>query len=70
MSRKDKPTYVRLPADLKTQLETAAQENSRSICGEIVHRLKKSLAEEGRVSEVSEVSEVSDVSDVSHYTAR
>lgn len=37
------PTYVRIPGDLKSQLETAAHENDRSLNMEIVRRLKESF---------------------------
>ena len=41
MSTKNLPTYVRLPPELKKQVEREAAENGRSVTGEIVYRLKK-----------------------------
>ncbi len=35
--------YVRLPAELKAKLEEQARINSRTLTGEILHRLKQSL---------------------------
>ena len=43
MATLNKPTYVRLPAELKAKLEEQARINSRTLTGEILHRLKQSL---------------------------
>ena len=43
MSREDPQMKVRLPAELKEQLEVAAKENKRSMNAEVVHRLKESF---------------------------
>jgi hypothetical protein len=37
---------LRLPADLRTQLERAARESHRSLNGEILFRLERSIREE------------------------
>jgi hypothetical protein len=52
MSRRDaKVSFpLRLPADLRTQLERLARESHRSINGEIVFRLERSIREEKRES--------------------
>jgi hypothetical protein len=39
---------LRLPADLRTQLERAARESHRSLNGEILFRLERSIREERR----------------------
>jgi hypothetical protein len=39
---------LRLPADLRTQLEHAARESHRSLNGEILFRLERSIREERR----------------------
>jgi hypothetical protein len=39
---------LRLPAELRTKLERAARESHRSINGEIVFRLERSIREESR----------------------
>ncbi len=41
------PTYVRIPVELKSQLDVAAKENSRSINGEIIARLQESFHPSG-----------------------
>ena len=46
MSTKNLPTYVRLPPELKKQVEREASENGRSVTGEIVYRLKKAYEKE------------------------
>ncbi|EAB2304015.1 Arc family DNA-binding protein [Salmonella enterica] len=43
MSREDAQMKIRLPAELKEQLEKAAQENKRSMNAEVLHRLKESF---------------------------
>lgn len=43
MSRDINPFGVRMPPDLKSDLEQEAKKNSRSLNSEIVDRLKKSL---------------------------
>ncbi|EDU8804996.1 Arc family DNA-binding protein [Salmonella enterica subsp. enterica] len=43
MSREDAQMKIRLPAELKEQLEKSAQENKRSMNAEVVHRLKESF---------------------------
>lgn len=44
MSREDPQMKIRLPADLKDQIEAAAKESGRSMNAEIVARLQESLA--------------------------
>ena len=44
MTRKDPHFRLRIPEDLKLQIETMARENSRSITAEIVDRLQRSFA--------------------------
>lgn len=39
-------TAVRMPCDMRAKLEGRANENGRSLSGEIVYRLKKSLEQE------------------------
>lgn len=47
MDKHKKPSYpLRLPADLREQLDAHAQANERSLNGEIVARLKESLQRE------------------------
>jgi len=41
---------LRLPADLRTKLERVARESHRSLNGEIVFRLERSIREEKRES--------------------
>ncbi|UYC12860.1 Arc family DNA-binding protein [Xanthomonas sp. CFBP 8445] len=41
MAVNDPHFKIRLPADLKAQLEKAAEENGRSVTAEIVHRLRR-----------------------------
>ncbi|HBC1013262.1 TPA: Arc family DNA-binding protein [Escherichia coli] len=43
MSREDAQMKIRLPAELKAQLEKAALENKRSMNAEVLHRLKESF---------------------------
>ncbi|EEG5546389.1 Arc family DNA-binding protein [Salmonella enterica] len=43
MSREDAQMKIRLPAELKEQLEKAAHENKRSMNAEVLHRLKESF---------------------------
>lgn len=43
MSTNNKPTYVRLPPELKSRLEREAERNSRTLTGEIIHRLRQSF---------------------------
>ena len=44
MKQSDPQFKLRIPQDLKEQLEAAAKENSRSVTAEIIHRLQISLA--------------------------
>ncbi|EKC2491441.1 Arc family DNA-binding protein [Salmonella enterica] len=44
MGREDPQMKIRLPAELKAQLEVAAKENKRSMNAEVVHRLKESFS--------------------------
>lgn len=46
MSRTDPQLKVRLPLEMKEQLEAAAKENHRSMNAEIVARLEESLSSE------------------------
>ncbi len=46
MARTDPQTNLRLPPELKQQLQQKADENKRSFNGEIVHRLESSLKQE------------------------
>ncbi|EBG7972341.1 Arc family DNA-binding protein [Salmonella enterica subsp. enterica] len=43
MSREDPQMKIRLPVEMKEQLEKAAAENKRSMNAEVVHRLKESF---------------------------
>jgi len=43
MSREDPQMKIRLPADLKDQIETAAKDSGRSMNAEIVARLERSF---------------------------
>lgn len=36
-----KPTYIRLPADIKARIEREAAANGRSVTGEIVYQLRR-----------------------------
>lgn len=42
------PTYVRIPGDLKSQLDAAANHNARSRNGEIIKRLRDSFSPSGK----------------------
>lgn len=53
MSREDQHFRLRIPADLKKQIEGAAEEESRSINAEIVGRLARSLAKDDRLDEAT-----------------
>jgi hypothetical protein len=44
---------LRLPADLRTKLERVARASHRSLNGEIVFRLERSIREEGGVMNAS-----------------
>lgn len=44
MARGDPEIRVRIPEDLKSQIEESAREHSRSLSGEVTLRLKKSLS--------------------------
>lgn len=44
MSRSDPQVNFRIPAELKAQLEAAAEKNKRSITAELVARLEESFA--------------------------
>lgn len=44
MSRTDPTIYMRIPADLKKQLDEAATSDSRSLTSEVVSRLRTTLA--------------------------
>ena len=48
MATLNKPTYVRLPPDMKAKLEDEARRNSRTLTGEIIHRLKISLEKQDK----------------------
>ena len=48
MATLNKPTYVRLPPDMKAKLEAEARRNSRTLTGEIIHRLKMSLEQQDK----------------------
>ncbi|HIQ36211.1 MAG TPA: Arc family DNA-binding protein [Acinetobacter venetianus] len=43
MSRADPQINIRVPIELKKEIEHAAIENSRSLNAEVVHRLQESL---------------------------
>lgn len=43
MARTDPQVNVRMPAELKEQLEAAARESGRSVTGELIHRLQLSF---------------------------
>ncbi|MBB2775722.1 UNVERIFIED_ORG: hypothetical protein HNP28_001010 [Comamonas terrigena] len=47
MSREDPQMKIRLPADLKDQIEAAAKDSGRSMNAEIVARLEESLKHSG-----------------------
>ncbi|EXR27115.1 Arc family DNA-binding protein [Acinetobacter nosocomialis] len=49
MSRADPQINIRVPIELKKEIEHAAIENSRSLNAEVVHRLQDSLSR-GKVS--------------------
>ncbi|MDQ1207282.1 hypothetical protein QE380_000205 [Acinetobacter baylyi] len=49
MSRADPQINIRVPIELKKEIEHAAIENSRSLNAEVVHRLQESLSS-GRVN--------------------
>ncbi|HHP0305470.1 Arc family DNA-binding protein [Acinetobacter baumannii] len=49
MSRADPQINIRVPIELKKEIEHAAIENSRSLNAEVVHRLQQSLSS-GRVN--------------------
>ncbi|EHU1405599.1 DNA-binding protein [Acinetobacter nosocomialis] len=49
MSRADPQINIRVPTELKKEIEHAAIENSRSLNAEVVHRLQQSLSS-GRVN--------------------
>lgn len=44
MSRADPQINIRVPIELKKEIEHAAIENSRSLNAEVVHRLQNSLS--------------------------
>ncbi|MGR8965746.1 Arc family DNA-binding protein [Rhizobium leguminosarum] len=44
MSRDDPHFRLRIPEDLKREIETAARANSRTITSEVVYRLEQSFA--------------------------
>ncbi|MGO6718177.1 Arc family DNA-binding protein [Rhizobium leguminosarum] len=44
MSRGDPHFRLRIPEDLKREIETAARANSRTITSEVVYRLEQSFA--------------------------
>lgn len=46
MSRSIAPFGVRMPPELKAQIEQSAKDNGRSINAEVVHRLEESIASE------------------------
>lgn len=54
MSRADPQINIRVPIELKKEIEHAAIENSRSLNAEVVHRLQESL-NRGKVT-ISELS--------------
>ena len=53
MARSDSQTYIRLPEDLKRQLDEAASQNRRSLTAEIIARLERSFSDGPAISGVS-----------------
>ena len=53
MAREDLHFRLRIPAELKSQVEEAAENNHRSMTAEIVDRLENSFDEETAIEELS-----------------
>lgn len=52
MSREDLHFRLRIPENLKKQVEAASTENKRSMTAEIIHRLEQSFAKKPSIEEM------------------